>query len=142
MLQVFLFSSKKRKIAISDDLRTEYYVGQPYIGENAFKQFKDTLRITQGKNYITGANRASFNLQLKLTDLRNKKRKLTRQLRVKNKYPIEKSTNSFFVDLPDYSNKFLFEFSKNHLNRVTITKKRALVFHIDIKDPEGTITVI
>lgn len=138
-----IFQRDNEKLLVSDNLFTESYIGESYIEDQLLIS---ELEQINSKNYITGMLRDNYNFLKDLERVIQKKRLNTDkniEIEFNEKYPIEKSSNFFLSNCPEYKNKYLIDFAKDYINRKTLNAENTpSVLMVNLTDPEEKVTCV
>ena len=138
-----IFQRDDRKLLVSNNSYTESYVGESYIDDAIGIS---EVELTNSKNYTTGMLRDNFNYLKDLERvIQKKKTNIDKNIDVElgEKYPIEKSSNFFMSNCPEYKNKYLVDFAKDYINRKTVnTENPPSVLILKVTDLDEKITCV
>jgi hypothetical protein len=149
-----VISENMIEIVCADSQKKEAYVAQ-----NVFPRDKRLVEIdhVNQANYVTGMSRDLYNFISKLEDIFQKKQnfqieKLKKDIRIfpreelfdpKAKFPIEKSSDTFLSNCPEYKNKYLVDFGKAYLNRRIVDKDNdPSILKLDLGDLDFKVSVV
>lgn len=122
-ISALIFTKNKERLVISEWVSSENYVGE--VTSDSPDLISDLDRIN-GKPLTIGILRDQFNLLSRLEDICQKRGVEQTPIDYPNssilsvKYPVEKSFAGFMSSAPDFGNKFLFDFSKDFINRKSL----------------------
>lgn len=141
-------------VTAADSQKKEAYVGCEV--SNRGLSLLEIDHVNQS-NYITGMSRDLFNFVSKLEDIFQKKQthlvdKLKKDVVVfpreqlfdpKAKFPIEKSSDTFLSNCPEYKNKYLVDFGKAYLNRRVVDRDHdPSILRLDLGDSDFKVSVV
>ena len=132
---------------------------EPYLGQELYykNQRLPNIEDINRNNYVTGMSRDFYNFINKLEEIFQKKQvqlqeKVTPGLRIhtkkslfnpKVKFPIEKSSDTFLSNCPEYKNKYLVDFGKAYVNRRIIDEEYdPSIMRIGLGDLDYKVTVV